>query len=66
MVERVLDLDVAAAAPNDRRELALEIECCDTVGRIKPPSWPTSVLGRRMNMLGCLGTSRPVSDACER
>ena len=37
-----------------------------TVGRIIAPPCPTSVLVRRMDMLGCLGISRPVSLACDR
>ena len=40
--------------------------CPETLGRIMVPPWPRSVSVKRTNMLGCFGSSRPVSAACER
>ena len=66
VIERVLGLDVPSGFADDDGEFALEIEIVGQPGRIISPSWPTSVSVKRTNMLGCFGSSRPVSAAWDR
>ena len=66
MIERALDRDVAAALADTTVSSPSKSKLSESFGRIISPSWPTNVSVKRMNMLGCLGSSRPTSAACER
>ncbi len=63
MVQCAVDRDMAAALPTTMVNSPSKSKLSESLGRIISLSWPTSVSVKRMNMLGCFGSSRPTSAA---